>query len=206
MGRYLTKTNEYVSRSGRKSMVDQSSYTIGYRKMKSLVINIKNEIVSDIEIHDKQVLPTFVDLPFLSTCLYSLQLSNKLRAFLAACRPVSLSPPVTDLIFTTCDFQKDLLDWNISHVNDGFDAKALFNMHITKRINDKRLELLKSCNLCKNVGNRLCCHAIVRSGLAQMATNGNLGKVVTTCGRSQVRASPWGFSLWSKKGVGLSPK
>nr|GEY11395.1 pesticidal crystal cry8Ba protein [Tanacetum cinerariifolium] len=45
--------------------------------------------------------------------------------------------------------QKDLLDWNISPINDGIDAKAFFNMHITKRINDKRLELLESCKLCK---------------------------------------------------------
>ncbi|GJZ39069.1 mammalian uncoordinated homology 13 protein, partial [Tanacetum coccineum] len=149
MGKYLAETDEYVSGSGRKSTVDQSSYTIGYLKMKSLVINIRNEIVSDIEMHDKQVLPTFVDLPCLSTCLYTSQLSNRMRTFLAACPPVSLSPPVTDLIVTTCDFQKDLLDWNISPVNDGFDAKALFNMYITKRINDKHLELLESCKLYK---------------------------------------------------------
>ncbi|GKC71272.1 hypothetical protein Tco_1117155, partial [Tanacetum coccineum] len=68
---------------------------------------------------------------------------------LVACPPVSLSPPVTDLIITTCDFQKVLLDWNISPVNDGFDAKAMFNMYITKRINDKSLELLESCMLYK---------------------------------------------------------
>ncbi|GJT10818.1 ubiquitin supergroup protein [Tanacetum coccineum] len=72
-----------------------------------------------------------------------------MRAFLAAYPPVSLSPPITDLIITTCDFQKDLLDWNISPVNDGFDAKSLFNMYITKRINDKHLELLESCKLYK---------------------------------------------------------
>nr|GFB41049.1 mammalian uncoordinated homology 13, domain 2 [Tanacetum cinerariifolium] len=58
MRKYLTETDEYVSESGRKSTVDQSSYTIGYRKMRSLVINVRNEIVSDIEMHDKQVLPT----------------------------------------------------------------------------------------------------------------------------------------------------
>ncbi|GJW91543.1 hypothetical protein Tco_0169096 [Tanacetum coccineum] len=149
MGKYLTETDEYVSGIGRKSTVDQSSSTIGYLKTKSLVINIRNEIVSDIEMHDKQVLPTFVDLPCLSTCLYTSQLSNRMRTFLAACPPVSLSPPVTDLIVTTCDFQKDLLDWNISPVNDGFDAKSLFNMYITKRINDKHLELLESCKLYK---------------------------------------------------------
>ncbi|GJU62124.1 hypothetical protein Tco_1243959 [Tanacetum coccineum] len=72
-----------------------------------------------------------------------------MRAFLAEYPPVSLSPPITDFIITTCDFQKDLLDWNISPVNDGFDAKALFNMYITKRINDKRLELLESSKLYK---------------------------------------------------------
>nr|GEZ61886.1 mammalian uncoordinated homology 13, domain 2 [Tanacetum cinerariifolium] len=58
LGKYLTETDEYVSESGRMSTVDHSSYTIGYRKMRSLVINVRNEIVSDIEMHDKQVLPT----------------------------------------------------------------------------------------------------------------------------------------------------
>ncbi|GKB21786.1 hypothetical protein Tco_0855709 [Tanacetum coccineum] len=39
------------------------------------------------------------------------------------------------------------------------------------------------------------------SGLAQMAINGNLREVVTTCGRSQVRASPWRFSFSSEKRI-----
>nr|GEW87614.1 mammalian uncoordinated homology 13, domain 2 [Tanacetum cinerariifolium] len=106
MGRYLTETDEYVFGSGRNSTIHQSSYTIWFRKMKSLVTNIINEIVSDIEMHDKQMLPTFVDLPCLSTCLYSSQLSNRMGAFLAACQPVSLSPLVTDLIITTCNFSE----------------------------------------------------------------------------------------------------
>nr|GFA58668.1 mammalian uncoordinated homology 13, domain 2 [Tanacetum cinerariifolium] len=165
MGKYLIETDEYVSGSRRKSTVDQSSYTIGYRKMKSLVINVINEFVSDIEMHDKQVLHTFVDLPCLSTCLYSSQLSNRMRAFLTACPPASLSPPVTDLIITTCDFQKDLLDWNISPVYDAFDAKALFNMYITKRINDKRLELLESCKLYKQgIDVNSCIHKNLGNG------------------------------------------
>nr|GEY91948.1 ribonuclease H-like domain-containing protein [Tanacetum cinerariifolium] len=41
------------------------------------------------------------------------------------------------------------------------------------------------------------------SGLAQMATKDNLGEVVTTCERSWVQASPWGFSFRSEKGVGF---
>ncbi|GJV65722.1 hypothetical protein Tco_1476550 [Tanacetum coccineum] len=98
-----------------------------------------------------------------------------MRAFLAAYPPVSLSPPITDLIITTCDFHKDLPDWNISPVNDGFDAKALFNMYITKRIDDKRLELLESCKLYK--WTRFY-ETPTGYGIAQMATNGNHGKVV----------------------------
>nr|GEX25448.1 hypothetical protein [Tanacetum cinerariifolium] len=37
------------------------------------------------------------------------------------------------------------------------------------------------------------------SGLAQMATKGNLGEVVTTCERSWVQASPWRFSFRSER-------
>nr|GEU38650.1 hypothetical protein [Tanacetum cinerariifolium] len=44
------------------------------------------------------------------------------------------------------------------------------------------------------------------SGLAQMATKGNLEEVVTTCERSWVQASPWGFSFRSEKEWGLSLK
>nr|GEX94421.1 alternative NAD(P)H-ubiquinone oxidoreductase C1, chloroplastic/mitochondrial [Tanacetum cinerariifolium] len=35
---------------------------------------------------------------------------------------------------------------------------------------------------------------------------GNLGEVVTTCERSWVQASPWGFSFRSEKGVEFIPK
>lgn len=151
LGRHLaeSKTNEFVSGSSEKSTVDQTSYTTGYQKMKSLCINIRNEIVSDTEIHNKNVLPTFVDLPNLSTALYSFELCNRMRSFLVACPPISLSPPVTELIITTCDLQKDLAYWNISPVKGGVDAKALFDMYITKRIHDKHLELLESCKLYK---------------------------------------------------------
>nr|GFA21125.1 aquaporin NIP1-1-like [Tanacetum cinerariifolium] len=39
-----------------------------------------------------------------------------------------------------------------------------------------------------------------------MAAKGNLGEVVTTCERSLVQASPWGFPSGAKKEWGLSPK
>nr|GEV29481.1 cysteine and histidine-rich domain-containing protein RAR1 [Tanacetum cinerariifolium] len=41
---------------------------------------------------------------------------------------------------------------------------------------------------------------------ASMATNGNIGEVVTTCERSWFQASPWGFPSGAKKEWGLSPK
>ncbi|GJT38106.1 hypothetical protein Tco_0937971 [Tanacetum coccineum] len=44
------------------------------------------------------------------------------------------------------------------------------------------------------------------SGLAQMATKGNLRKVIITSERSRVRASSWKFFFRSEKGMGLSPK
>nr|GEU99613.1 hypothetical protein [Tanacetum cinerariifolium] len=52
----------------------------------------------------------------------------------------------------------------------------------------------------------VCMELICQSGLAQMATKGNLGEVVTTCERSWVQASPWGFPSGAKKEWGLSPK
>nr|GEX72125.1 retrovirus-related Pol polyprotein from transposon TNT 1-94 [Tanacetum cinerariifolium] len=42
--------------------------------------------------------------------------------------------------------------------------------------------------------------------LLKMATKGNLGEVVTTCMRSWVQASSWGFPSGAKKVWGLSPK
>ncbi|GJW15522.1 hypothetical protein Tco_0019655 [Tanacetum coccineum] len=47
---------------------------------------------------------------------------------------------------------------------------------------------------------------IVRSESGSMATKGKLVEVVTTCERSWVQASPWGFPSGAKKEWGLSPK
>nr|GEW35270.1 hypothetical protein [Tanacetum cinerariifolium] len=50
---------------------------------------------------------------------------------------------------------------------------------------------------------RLSCLAKLHT---QMATKGNLGEVVTTCEKSWVQASPWGFPSGAKKECGLSHK
>ncbi|MFS8017674.1 hypothetical protein Hanom_Chr15g01383191 [Helianthus anomalus] len=152
LGRHLAETSEFVSCSGEKSTMDQIVYSNACQKMKSLCLTIRDEIVSDTKIHKQNVLPGFLDLPNLSSALYSLELCNRMRGFLTLCPPISLSPPVTDLIITTCDFQKDLAYWNISPVKGGVDAKELFHIHITRLMRDKRLELLESCKLDKGVG------------------------------------------------------
>nr|GEW05497.1 reverse transcriptase domain-containing protein [Tanacetum cinerariifolium] len=101
-----------------------------------------------------------------------------MRAFLAACQPVSLSPPISDLIVTTYDIQKDILEWNVSPVNDGFDANALFSIHITKRINDKCLELLESCKLFKYafMGNYMGTHGMRWENLSD--NNNGIGQLL----------------------------
>lgn len=151
LGRHLAETNEFVSTTTEKSTVDQIAYSTAYQKMKTLCLNFRSEIASDIKINNQRVIPSFVDLPNLSSALYSTELCNRMRAFLVACPPVSLSPPVTDLIITTCDFQRDLASWNISFVKGGVDAKELFHAYITRRIHDKHLELLESCKFDKSV-------------------------------------------------------
>nr|XP_043607972.1 uncharacterized protein LOC122579802 [Erigeron canadensis] len=152
LGRHLAETNEFVSSNGEKSTVTQVAFSSAYQKMKSLCLSIREEIVNDIKIYKQDVLPSFLDLPNLSSALYSSELCNRIRAFLIVCPPISLSPPVTDLIITTCDFQKDLVCWNISPVKGGVDSKDLFHSYITHRINAKHLELLEACKLDKGVG------------------------------------------------------
>lgn len=56
---------------------------------------------------------SFIDLPNLSSSIYSSELCNRLRAFLTACPPPGPSPPVAELVIATSDFQRDLASWKI---------------------------------------------------------------------------------------------
>ncbi|KAI5324766.1 hypothetical protein L3X38_033839 [Prunus dulcis] len=127
----------------------QRDLSTSYQKMKSLILGLRNEILTDIEIHKQGILPSCIDLPIISSCIYSLNLCNRLRAFLVACPPRSLSPPVAELVIATTGFQQDLSLWNINPVKGGFDAKQLFHSHITTWIQDKRRHLLDQCKLDK---------------------------------------------------------
>lgn len=56
---------------------------------------------------------SFVDLPNLSSSIYSTELCNRLRAFLTSCPPTGPSTPVAELVIATADFQRDLASWKI---------------------------------------------------------------------------------------------
>ncbi|KAG8499306.1 hypothetical protein CXB51_005812 [Gossypium anomalum] len=145
--RHLAETDEFVTTNKEPNFMDPVAMSIAYQKMTCLCRNIKNEILTDIEIHNQHILPTFIDLPNLSASIYSTELCNRLRAFLLACPPPGPSPPVVELVIETADFHRDLASWNISHVKGGVDAKELFHLYIMIWIQDKQQSLLESCKL-----------------------------------------------------------
>ncbi|KAL2459429.1 hypothetical protein Fot_54678 [Forsythia ovata] len=147
--KHLSETDEYVGGSNDSMLVDAVTVSTAYQKMKSNCLNIRNEILTDIEIHNQNILPSFIDLPNLSSAVYSTELCSRLRAFLVACPPPGPASYVTELLVATADFQKDLTTWNIKPLKGGVDAKELFHLYIILWIQDKRLSLLESCKLDK---------------------------------------------------------
>ncbi|KAF9601577.1 hypothetical protein IFM89_020433 [Coptis chinensis] len=168
--RHLAETDEFVSSNNQGTVMDTVSLSTAYQKMKSLCLNLRNEVLTDIGIQDHHVLPRklipswelavattvynhgsviFIDLPSISSSIYSVELSSRLRSFLVACPPTGPSPPVVELVVAAADFQRDLASWNINPVKGGVDAKELFHLYIILWIQDKRLSLLESCKLDK---------------------------------------------------------
>uniref|UniRef100_A0A5B6Z999 Pesticidal crystal cry8Ba protein n=1 Tax=Davidia involucrata TaxID=16924 RepID=A0A5B6Z999_DAVIN len=147
--RHLAETDEFVSNNNESTLMDSVTLSTAYQKMRSLCLSIRNEIFTDIEIHNQQLLPSFIDLPNLSSSIYSVELCSRLCAFLVACPPTGPSPQVAELVIATADFQRDLSCWNINPIKGGVDAKELFDLYINRWIQDKRLALLESCKLDK---------------------------------------------------------
>lgn len=147
--RHLAETDEAILSSNEGTLIDPLIASTSYQKMKSLILSFGNEIQTDIEIHNQHVFPSFLDLPNLSASIYSVELSSRLRAFLVACPPSGPSPPVTELVIATADFQRDLSRWNINPIKGGVNAKELFHYYISLWIEGKRLALLDSCKLDK---------------------------------------------------------
>ncbi|GJY42024.1 solute carrier family 40 member 3, chloroplastic [Tanacetum coccineum] len=55
--RHLTETNEYISENGEGILIDPTAVSTAYQNMKSLCPNIRNEIFTDIDIHNRHILP-----------------------------------------------------------------------------------------------------------------------------------------------------
>ncbi|KAF6138861.1 hypothetical protein GIB67_018592 [Kingdonia uniflora] len=145
--RHLAETDEFISIS-EGTLMDVATVFTAYQKMRSLCLNIRNEVFTDIEVQNHHMLPSFIDLPSISSSIYSVELCTRLRSFLVACHPTSPSP-VEELVIATADFQRDLATWKIMPTKGGVDAKELFDSYIILWIQDKCFSLLDSCKLDK---------------------------------------------------------
>ncbi|XP_010463075.1 PREDICTED: uncharacterized protein LOC104743712 isoform X2 [Camelina sativa] len=145
--RHLLETNDLLNNRSEGAPVDPMALPASYQKMRSLILSLKNEISTDIAIHDCNVLPSFIDLPNHSAAIYSVDLCNRLREFLLVWPPPGPSPAVVDLVITTADFQRDISSWNINPIKGGVNAKELFYSYITTWIEEKRRVLYELCKL-----------------------------------------------------------
>lgn len=143
--RHMLDTDEFMSTNSEDFLTDPINVSTAYLKMKTLCINISNEIQADIKIHNQHILPSSIDLPNIASAIYSTELCNRLRGFLASCPPSSPSPHVTELLIATADFERDLQSWKISSVHGGVDSIHLFHNYIMVWVEDKRLYLRDLC-------------------------------------------------------------
>ncbi|KAK9713111.1 hypothetical protein RND81_06G003500 [Saponaria officinalis] len=144
--RHLSEIDDSVF-TNEGGVVDDVTSATAYQKMKSICLSVKDEIYTDIAINNQNVLPSFLDLPNLTSSIYSVELSTKLRSFLKACPPTGPSSPVTDLVIAVADFERDLTLWYINHIKGGVDAKEIFGVYVSNWIKAKHSSLLESCRL-----------------------------------------------------------
>ncbi|KAL8160420.1 hypothetical protein V2J09_001957 [Rumex salicifolius] len=141
---YLKGANELMSMN-EKSSSDNITISTAYMKMKSLCLSMKDEIYTDKEIHSKNVLPSFLDLPNITSSIYNMDLQTRLCTFLKPYPPNLPSPSVIEFVVTLADFQKDISSWNINPIKGGINANELFGTYISNWIKDTRLNLLGLC-------------------------------------------------------------
>ncbi|KAG5407021.1 hypothetical protein IGI04_013140 [Brassica rapa subsp. trilocularis] len=128
---HMGETDEFVTNNNDPNFWDPSSMSSAYKKMTMVCKNVKNEIYTDIEIHNQYILPSFIDLPNLSASIYSTDLRNRLRTFLAAFPPSGPSPGVAELVIATVEFQRDLSSWNIGPIQAGVQWGGVRTQHST---------------------------------------------------------------------------
>ncbi|KAJ7964639.1 Pesticidal crystal cry8Ba protein [Quillaja saponaria] len=142
--KHMVETDEFLS-SNSEGYLDSITTSTAYLKMKSLCVNISNEIKEDIKIHQQHILPSSIDLSNITAVVYSTELCNRLRSFLAVWPPSSPQSHVNELLVATADFERDLELWSISPVEGGVDARNLFHNYIMVWVQDMQLGLLDLC-------------------------------------------------------------
>ncbi|KAK9285459.1 hypothetical protein L1049_024652 [Liquidambar formosana] len=143
--KHMMDTDEFVSSNTEGFLVDPITISTAYLKMKNLCMNISNEIKADIKIHNQHILPSSIDMSNIAAAVYSTELCNRLRGFLAAWPPSSPLPHVNELLIATADFERDLESWKISPVQGGVDSRNLFHNYIMVWVQDMQLNLLDLC-------------------------------------------------------------
>ncbi|CAA3027510.1 Hypothetical predicted protein [Olea europaea subsp. europaea] len=145
--KHMLETDEFVSCNSEGFIMDSVTISTAYLKMKNLCINISKEIHADIKIHNQHILPSSIDLSSITSAVYSVELSKRLRGFLAAWPPSSPMPHVNELLVAVSDFERSLESWNIRPVQGGIDSKDLYHNYIMVWIEDLQLNLLDICKL-----------------------------------------------------------
>ncbi|KAK2647676.1 hypothetical protein Ddye_015165 [Dipteronia dyeriana] len=145
--KHMVETDEFVSSSSEGFLMDSITISTAYLKVKNLCINIRNEIHSDIEIHNQHILPSSIDLSNIAAAVYSTELCNRLRSFLAAWPASSPLSHVNELLVAVADFERDLESWNISPVPGGVDSRGLFHDYIMLWVEDMQLKLHDLCKM-----------------------------------------------------------
>ncbi|CAI0419907.1 unnamed protein product [Linum tenue] len=88
--RHLAETDEFISNND-MVLADPLTFSSSYRKMKSLILSIRNEIYTDIQIHNQHVLPSHikggVDAKELFHFYITIWIQDKRLTLLDMCRP-----------------------------------------------------------------------------------------------------------------------
>ncbi|KZV54990.1 hypothetical protein F511_35699 [Dorcoceras hygrometricum] len=143
--KHMFETDELVSSNSDCFVMDSGSICTAYSKMKTLCINISNEIQADIKIHNQHVFPSSIDLSSITSSVYSTELCKRLKTFLATWPPSSPLPHVNDLLIAMSEFERSLELWNISPVHGGVDSQELYDSYIMVWIQDLQLTFLDLC-------------------------------------------------------------
>ncbi|KAA8526659.1 hypothetical protein F0562_008138 [Nyssa sinensis] len=143
--KHMVETDEFVSSNSEGFLLDSITISTAYLKMKNLCINISSEIQADIKIHNQHILPSSIDLASITAAVYSSELCERLRGFLATWPPSSPLPHVNELLIATADFERSLESWSISPVQGGVDSRNLYHNYIMVWVQDMQLNLLDLC-------------------------------------------------------------